>query len=142
MNTFLVVLLVLAGVALLLLEMFLLPGFGIAGVSGFACLIGAIVAAWLLLGAVAGYITLGACVVLSGLAIWGFLRSKALDKMALDTQIESHVELADNKLKKKPAAKKEPAKKEATKKPAAKKPAAKKAAPKAKKEVSKTQKKG
>ena len=35
MNVFLVVLLVLAGVALLLMEMFLLPGFGIAGVSGF-----------------------------------------------------------------------------------------------------------
>ena len=98
MNIFLVVLLVLAGVALLLLEMFLLPGFGIAGVSGFACLIGAVVLAWILLGRVAGYITLGACVVLSGLSIWGFLRSHALDKMALKTEIDSHVELADNKL--------------------------------------------
>ena len=43
MNIFLVVLLVLAGVALLLMEMFLLPGFGIAGVSGFGCLLAAIV---------------------------------------------------------------------------------------------------
>ena len=99
MNIFLVVLLVLAGVALLLAEMFLLPGFGIAGVSGFGCLIGAVVVAYLKLGLMAGYITLGACVILSGLAIWGFLRSRALDKMALDTQIDSHVELADNKLK-------------------------------------------
>jgi membrane-bound ClpP family serine protease len=100
MNTILVVLLVLAGVALLLLEMFLLPGFGIAGVSGFACLIGAVVVAWINIGQVAGLITLGACVLLTILAIWGFLRSKALDKMALDTKIDSHVELADNKLKK------------------------------------------
>ena len=100
MNVFLVVLLVLAGVALLLMEMFLLPGFGIAGVSGFACLVGAVVVAWLLLGHVAGYITLGACVLLSGLAIWGFLRSHALDKMALDSKIDSHVELANNKLAK------------------------------------------
>jgi len=100
MNTFLVVLLVLAGVALLLMEMFLLPGFGIAGVSGFGCLIAAVVLAWILLGHLAGYVTLGACVLLSGLAIWGFLRSKALDKMALDSKIDSHVELADNKLKK------------------------------------------
>ena len=99
MNTILVVLLVLAGVALLLLEMFLLPGFGIAGISGFACLVGAVIAAWMLLGRMAGYITLGACLLLSGLAIWGFLRSNALDKMALDTKIDSHVELADNKLK-------------------------------------------
>jgi membrane-bound ClpP family serine protease len=100
MNTILVVLLVLAGVALLLMEMFLLPGFGIAGVSGFACLVGAVVVAWLCLGRLAGYITLGACVLMSALAIWGFLRSRALDKMALDTKIEGHVELADNKLKK------------------------------------------
>ena len=100
MNVFLVVLLVLAGVALLLMEMFLLPGFGVAGIGGFAALIGAVVLAWLKIGHLAGYITLGACLVLSGLAIWGFLRSKALDKMALDSKIDSHVELANNKLKK------------------------------------------
>ena len=101
MNIFLVVLLVLAGVALLLTEMFLLPGFGIAGVTGFACLIGAVVLAWVLVSSTAGYITLGASVVLSGLAIWGFFRSKALDKMALDTKVDGHVELANNKLKEK-----------------------------------------
>ena len=100
MNVFLVVLLVLAGVALLLMEMFLLPGFGIAGISGFACLVGAVVVAWVYMGHVAGLITLGACVVVSALAIWGFLRSNALDKMALDTKIEGHVELANNKLQK------------------------------------------
>ena len=100
MNTILVVLLVLAGVALLLVEMFLLPGFGIAGISGFACLTGSVVVAWLCICKTAGYITLGACVLLSALAIWGFLRSRALDKMALDTKIEGHVELANNKLKK------------------------------------------
>ena len=100
MNVFLGVLLVLAGVALLLMEMFLLPGFGVAGISGFGCLIGAVVLAWLWIGHLAGFITLAACLVLSGLAIWGFLRSNALDKMALDSKIDSHVELADNKLKK------------------------------------------
>ena len=100
MNIFLVVLLVLAGVALLLAEMFLLPGFGIAGISGFGALAGAVVVAWLKIGEVAGYITLAACVVLSVLAIWWFIRSKTLDKMALDTKIEGHVKLADNKLNK------------------------------------------
>ena len=100
MNVFLVVLLVLAGVALLLMEMFLLPGFGIAGVSGFLALIGAVVVAWVWIGHVAGLITLGACVILTGLAIFGFVRSNALDKMALDAKIDSHVELANNKLKK------------------------------------------
>ncbi|MBR6167327.1 MAG: hypothetical protein IKQ50_02730 [Paludibacteraceae bacterium] len=100
MDIFLVVLLVLAGVALLLMEMFLLPGFGIAGVGGFGCLIGAVVLAWITLGQIAGIITLGACVLLTILAIWGFVRSRALDKMALDTKIDSHVELANNKLQK------------------------------------------
>ena len=100
MNVFLVVLLVLAGVALLLLEMFLLPGFGIAGVSGFACLVGAVVVAWIWMGHVAGLITMGACVLMSALAVWGFVRSHALEKMALDTKIDGHVELANNKLKK------------------------------------------
>lgn len=100
MNVFLVVLLVLAGVTLLLLEMFLLPGFGIAGVSGFACLIGAVVVAWIWMGHVAGLITMGACVLVSALAVWGFVRSHALEKMALDTKIDGHVELANNKLKK------------------------------------------
>ena len=100
MNTILVVLLVLAGVALLIMEMFLLPGFGIAGVSGFACLVGAVLVAWLCIGKLAGYITLGACLLLSGLSIWAFVRSKAIDKMALDTKIEGHVELANNKLQK------------------------------------------
>ena len=100
MNIFLVVLLVLAGVALLLMEMFLLPGFGIAGIGGFGCLIASVVLAWLWIGHLAGYITLAACLVLSGLAIWGFLRSKALDKMALDSKIDSHVEMAHNKLAK------------------------------------------
>ena len=99
MNVFLVVLLVLAGVALLLMEMFLLPGFGIAGISGFAALIAAVVWAWIKISHVAGLITLGACLLLSALAIWGFVRSKALDKMALDSKIDSHVELANNKLK-------------------------------------------
>ena len=114
MNIFLVVLLVLAGVALVLAEMFLLPGFGIAGVSGFGCLIGAVVLAYAKLGLTAGYITLGACVVLSGLAIWGFLRSRALDKMALDTKIDSHVELANNKLAKEEEKDKGEAKSKAT----------------------------
>ena len=101
MDIFLVVLLVLAGVALLLMELFLLPGFGIAGVAGFGFLAGAVYYAYAFLGMVAGMITLGVCVLVSILAIWGFMRSKALDKMSLDTKIDSQVTLADNRLKEK-----------------------------------------
>ena len=101
MDIFLVVLLVLAGVALLLMELFLLPGFGVAGIGGFGFLVGAVIYAYIYLGMVAGMITLGVCVLVSILAIWGFARSKALDKMALDTKIDSKVQLADNRLKEK-----------------------------------------
>jgi len=74
--------------------MFLLPGFGIAGISGFACLIAAVVVAYMYLGAMAGHITLLAVVVLAALAVWGFIRSHALEKMSLDTTIDSKVDLA------------------------------------------------
>lgn len=94
MNLLLVILLAVAGIVLLLLEMFLLPGFGIAGVMGFVCLAGAVAAAYLCLGVVAGHITLGAVLVLSGLSIYGFIKSKALEKMGLDTTIDSKVSLA------------------------------------------------
>jgi len=94
MNLLFVVLLGVFGILFLLLEMFLLPGFGIAGISGFACLVAAVVVAYIKIGAMAGHITLLAVVVLSALAIWGFLRSNALEKMSLDTTIDSKVDLA------------------------------------------------
>ncbi|MBQ2067604.1 MAG: hypothetical protein IJQ95_01070 [Paludibacteraceae bacterium] len=93
-----VVLLLVFGVLLLLAEMFLLPGFGIAGISGFGCLIGSVVVAYLKLTPCypwAGHVTLAAALVLTGLAIYAFLRGRAIDKMALDAQIDSKVELAE-----------------------------------------------
>lgn len=96
----LVSILVLAGIILLMAEMFLIPGFGIAGISGFGCLVVAVIWAYLKISINAGYITLGACVVLSALAIWGFVHYRAIDKMALDTKIDGHVDLANNKLQK------------------------------------------
>ncbi|MCQ2310933.1 MAG: hypothetical protein MJZ64_04190 [Paludibacteraceae bacterium] len=94
MDLILVILLALVGVILLLLELFLLPGFGVAGISGFASFVGAVYVAYAHLGANAGHITLAACIALSALAIYGFLRSHALEKMALDTTIDGKVDLA------------------------------------------------
>ena len=92
----LTIILVLFGVGLLLAEMFLLPGFGIAGIFGLLSLAGAVVLAYLKLTAMwawAGHVTLAACVVLSGIAVWVFVKSKAMDKMALDTKIEGGVDM-------------------------------------------------
>lgn len=94
MNIALVVILIVAGVILLLLELFLLPGFGIAGITGFLSLAGAVAAAYLRIGATAGHITLAAAIVAAALAVYGFLKSHALQKMALDTSIDSQVTLA------------------------------------------------
>ena len=98
MTTFLIltIILVLFGIGLLLAEMFLLPGFGFAGICGIASLVAAVVVAYLKLTALwawAGHVTLAACVVLCGVAIWVFLKSKALNKMALDTKIEGGVDM-------------------------------------------------
>ena len=98
MTTFLIltIILIIFGIGLLLAEMFLLPGFGVAGIFGLLSLAGAVIIAYLKLTALwawAGHVTLAACVVLCGIAIWAFLKSKALNKMALDTKIEGGVDM-------------------------------------------------
>jgi len=92
-----VILLLVSGICLLVAEMFLLPGFGIAGISGFLCLAGSVFVAYWKVACVyswAGHATLAAALVLTGLAIYGFFRSRAIEKMALETTIDSKVELA------------------------------------------------
>ncbi len=93
--TVIVILLVLVGVGLLVAEMFLLPGFGIAGVSGFGLLIAAVVVAYCYISHLAGHITLAAVLALSALATYGFFKSRAIEKMSLDTKIDSKVGLAE-----------------------------------------------
>ena len=92
----LTIILVLFGIGLLLAEMFLLPGFGIAGIVGIASLIASVVIAYVklaILWAWAGHVTLAACVLLSAIAVYAFVKSKALNKMALDTKIEGGVDM-------------------------------------------------
>ena len=92
----LTIILVLFGVGLLLAEIFLLPGFGVAGIFGLCSLVGAVVIAYVKLAALwawAGHVTLAACILLCGIAVWIFLKSKALNKMALDTKIEGGVDM-------------------------------------------------
>ena len=96
MYIILTIILVLFGIGLLLAELFLLPGFGCAGICGLLSLIGAVVIAYLKLTALwawAGHVTLLACVVLCAIAVYIFVKSKAMDKMALDTKIEGGVDM-------------------------------------------------
>ncbi|MBR1426597.1 MAG: hypothetical protein IJ581_04000 [Paludibacteraceae bacterium] len=95
MYIFLVILLLVFCVLLMLAEVFLLPGFGIAGIAGLASLAGAAGIAYCYISSTAGYIVLTAGAVLIILAIIAFFRSRAIRKMALDTTIDSSVSLAD-----------------------------------------------
>ncbi len=93
MDIFLIVLLALVAIGLFLVELFLFPGFGIAGVASILCAGGSVFMAYFYLGAIAGHITLAATMVLCVVAIWIFLRRRTLDKMALKTDITSKVDL-------------------------------------------------
>lgn len=97
MNIALVIILLVVGILLLLAELFLLPGFGIAGVCGFISLVGSVAVAYWKVAPVypwAGHVTLAAVFLFSALAVYGFVKSHAIEKMALDTTIDSSVELA------------------------------------------------
>ncbi len=93
MDILLVILLILVGVGLFLVELFLFPGFGIAGVASVICLAGGVGTAYYLCGAYAGHITLAAALLLCVIAVWLFLKNRTLDKMALKTDISAKVDL-------------------------------------------------
>ena len=95
MNTVLVIILVLVGGALLVTVLFLIPGFGLPGIAGFISIVGGVFCAYFYLGATAGHITLVSSLILCAIAIYIFIRSKMLDKMALRENITSKVNLID-----------------------------------------------
>lgn len=95
MNILILILLSLAGIALLVLELFLIPGIGIAGIAGGGCLVGAVVYAYKAIGATAGHITFFVVLAATAVAIYLFYKSKAIEKMGLDTKIDDKVKLAD-----------------------------------------------
>ena len=87
-----IILLVIAGVVLLLIELFLIPGTSLAAFLSGACMIYAIYHAFTYMGSVAGFITLLVSAIAGIFAIWWFMRSKTLDKVALKKDIEGKVD--------------------------------------------------
>lgn len=83
-----VVILLLVGVLFLLLELFIIPGISLAGIAGAASMIVAVYLAYAKISSAAGHLTLLGGIILTGIAIWLFLKSKALDKMALKAGID------------------------------------------------------
>ena len=95
MEITIVVILLVLGIVFLLLEIFLFPGISVAGVAGAVFTAAAVWYAYTHIGALAGNITLIGGVVLLGVAVWMFMRSRALDKMSLKTSITGTVEAID-----------------------------------------------
>lgn len=83
-----VAILLVFGVALMLVEIFLLPGLSIAGIGAVLFLFGGIYYAYAFIGPEAGHFTLIASVFLMAVAVWIFLRSRALERMSLKTNID------------------------------------------------------
>lgn len=95
MNTLIVVLLCVVGIALIIIELFLIPGFGFAGIFGTGLTIAGVVCSYAFFGPTVGHITLISSIVLCGIAIYIFVKSNTLDKMALKENIDSKVDLIE-----------------------------------------------
>lgn len=91
MDILIIIALLVAGIILLLLEVFLFPGISIAGIGATACLIYANIHAFSELGLVPGFVTLAISIISSILVFVWFMRSKSLDRLALKKDIDSSV---------------------------------------------------
>ena len=80
------------GILFLLIEIFLLPGISIAGIAGAIFLVGGIIYSYMFLGSTAGNISLTASAVALGLTFFGLLKSKSLDRISLNTNIDDKVD--------------------------------------------------
>lgn len=92
LNIIIIIAVVTLGILFLLIEIFLLPGVGIAGIAGAALLIGGVAYAYMFVGSTAGNITL----VVSGLLLAGsfawLVKSKTLRKIGLKADINETVD--------------------------------------------------
>ena len=99
MDFFVVALLVFVGCLLLVLEVALLPGFGITGIAGAAAMLGSVAYAFFFVGQAAGWCTLGIVLAsLSALIVWA-IKGKSIDRLALKKSISSTVKESDAAVK-------------------------------------------
>lgn len=85
----LIITLILIGLLLLFVEMFLIPGFGVAGICGLASFIGAIVLSFSTYGNVVGFIVLFSALLVCGFFLAFALRAKTWKKLSLNQSIDS-----------------------------------------------------
>ncbi len=87
MEVSIVLVLLFAGIAFLLIELFLIPGLSLAGIASLLLTGSSVYYAYAKIGSTAGHLTLLGGLILSGVAVWIFLKSKTLEKMSLKAEI-------------------------------------------------------
>jgi membrane-bound ClpP family serine protease len=80
------------GIIFLIIEIFFLPGITIAGIVGALFIAAAVIFAYTNVGNTAGTLTLVGGLTFLALAVWRFMKSKTLDRMALKVDITEKVE--------------------------------------------------
>jgi len=95
MSILAIIVLIVLGILLLLLEFAVIPGITIAGIGGFLMLGASVYIAFSQFGTVPGIITLAFVLIASPLLIYYFFKSRAGNKMVLNTRIEGKVEAFD-----------------------------------------------
>ncbi len=96
-NLVIVAALVLLGVLLLLIEIFLLPGFGIAGIGGIALMGGGVYYAYTFISATTGTVTLLLSLLLLTVGLIWLVKSKSLRRIALTADISEIVDKSELK---------------------------------------------
>jgi len=91
MDILIVIVLCIIGILLILAEIFLIPGLTLTAVAGVAFSIGGVYYAFRYMGTTAGIITLVSVAIIIGIAFIYLIKSKALDRIALKTDISSTV---------------------------------------------------
>ena len=91
MDIIIIASLIIVGIVLMVVEMLLIPGFGISGLGAIAAFGYANYYAFTELGNLAGFITLFASLVSAIFVITFVLRSRAIDKLGLNKKIDSTV---------------------------------------------------
>ena len=92
MDLFIIVILVIAAIALFMVELFIIPGISLASFAAVTCLVVANYLAYVDLGVTGFVITLIVSLLATLATIVIFLRSKTLDRIALKQTIDSSVE--------------------------------------------------
>ena len=84
-----IIILALLALCLGVVEIFIIPGFGVSGIAAILCALADVVLIYQFYGFLPAVLSVAAALVLLGLMLWWVSRSRMLDRMALPSTISS-----------------------------------------------------